>query len=541
MNDNLKNNDVNVAEETSSEMISKESFAFANEGEKLNDIKFDTKPVSYFKDAWNRFCRNKASVVAAIIILCIVLFAAVVPIANAITGTRALNTTYSRKGPRMAAFAHSFMLNGGITGDMNERTLTRLVGIGMAAEDADGSGVTYEEGIKSDFQPLISRNEGATRSGSTIYSVNRDEYLEVGFVYMDFSQAEYLRMQEWEKESGRAIFYPLIATNEFSFMMVGENVPDANFWYKVTGRGQAVNTDGNGNVVRNVSFNQLDSGRYTLEDNYMRDSDGNVVYTIYSGGGSSETAQLKTRILYYNYYVYLNGCEPDYIFGTDSQGYDLASRLAGGIALSLLVAVFVSLINFVIGAIYGSIEGYYGGVADITMERVSDILNGIPFIVVATLFQIHLATRVGAIPSLLFAFVATGWIGTASMVRTQFYRYKNQEYVMAARTLGARDRRIIWKHIFPNALGTLITSSALVIPSVIFSESMLSYLGIVNLGGSTMTSLGTLLSEAASVWTGHPHLMIVPAIVIALLMICFNLFGNGLRDAFNPNLRGSED
>ena len=266
-----------------------------------------------------------------------------------------------------------------------------------------------------------------------------------------------------------------------------------------------------------------------------------VLYYTYTGGGSVDTAQYKVRILYHNYYMYKNGFEPQYIFGTDSQGYDLALRMAIGIRLSLLVAVCVSAINFLIGAVYGAIEGYYGGTVDILMERVSDILAGIPFIVVSTLFQIHLAQKVGPIPSLLFAFVMTGWIGTASRVRTQFYRFKNQEYVMAARTLGARDRRIIWKHIFPNSLGTIITSSVLVIPSVIFSESMLSFLGIVNLGGSKMTSLGTLLSDASSIWTNYPHLMLFPAIIISLLMISFNLFGNGLRDAFNPSLRGVEE
>ena len=171
----------------------------------------------------------------------------------------------------------------------------------------------------------------------------------------------------------------------------------------------------------------------------------------------------------------------------------------------------------------------------------SDILSGVPFIVVATLFQIHLAAKVGAVPSLLFAFVATGWIGTAARVRTQFYRFKNQEYVMAARTLGASDSRIIWKHIFPNSLGTIITSCALVIPGVIGSESMLSYLGIVKLGSAEVTSLGTLLSDANGIWTNYPHLMFFPALVLSLLMICFNLFGNGLRDAFNPSLRGVED
>ena len=112
---------------------------------------------------------------------------------------------------------------------------------------------------------------------------------------------------------------------------------------------------------------------------------------------------------------------------------------------------------------------------------------------------------------------------------------------MAARTLGARDWRIIWKHIFPNTLGTIITGSVLAIPGVIFTESMLSFLGIVNLGGQTTTSLGTLLSEASDIWVDYPHLMLFPALVIALLMVSFNIFGNGLRDAFNPSLRGVEE
>ena len=123
----------------------------------------------------------------------------------------------------------------------------------------------------------------------------------------------------------------------------------------------------------------------------------------------------------------------------------------------------------------------------------------------------------------------------------QFYRYKNQEYVLAARTLGANDFRIMFKHIFPNAIGTLITGSVLVIPSVIFSEGNLTYLGIVNLDSSTMTSVGSMLSKGQPFLTTHPHIILFPAIFISLLMISFNLFGNGLRDAFNPSLRGTED
>ena len=99
----------------------------------------------------------------------------------------------------------------------------------------------------------------------------------------------------------------------------------------------------------------------------------------------------------------------------------------------------------------------------------------------------------------------------------------------------------MWKHIFPNTLGTIITSSALVIPGVVYSESMLSYLGIIQLGGAETTSLGTLLSDASSIWVDYPSTLIFPAVVLSLLMICFNLFGNGLRDAFNPQLRGSDE
>lgn len=147
-------------------------------------------------------------------------------------------------------------------------------------------------------------------------------------------------------------------------------------------------------------------------------------------------------------------------------------------------------------------------------------------------------------PQLLILFISfflTGWIGMASQTRMQFYRFKNQEYVLAARTLGARDGRIMFKHIFPNALGTLVTGQVLVIPAMIFSESSLSYLGIINLSTGNLTSVGTLLAAADPYLSSYPYMMVFPAVFISLLMLSFNLFGNGLRDAFNPSLRGSED
>ena len=212
-----------------------------------------------------------------------------------------------------------------------------------------------------------------------------------------------------------------------------------------------------------------------------------------------------------------------------------------GARFSLLFAVLVAAINMAIGILYGSVQGYYGGAVDMVLDRIADILAGMPFIIVATLFQIHLAQKVGVVWSFLFAFVLTGWISIAALTRKQFYRFKSLEFVLAARTLGASDKRLMFKHILPNAAGTLITSCALVIPAVIGSETSLSYLGIVDLSSLTGTTLGTLLSQGSASATTAPHTILWPSIFLGLLMISFNLFGNGLRDAFNPTTRGTDD
>lgn len=514
--------------------IPPEKFEFVHSGERIADKKFEDKPIGYFKDAWIRFRKNHASVVATIIIICIVLFAFLTPIFNTRYNARFMDSYYAKKAPRALALRPLGIFDGGTTRTFSEKGLIKAIAIGMGAEDYDGRSVSIAEGMESYYQPMLKISDPIEkRAGKKItltFNGKIDTYLEVGFMYLSLEQAEYQRIVQWEKDNNLHVFYPLVENNSYN-----ADAKDANNWYK-TKKNVPVRINEKGKAEE-LTY----SPDTVLEDNYKRDAEGNLVYYEYAGGGNFETAQYKVRVLYYNYYRYKNGFEPNYILGTDSQGYDLALRMAGGIKLSLLVAICVSFINFIIGAVYGAIEGYYGGLTDLIMERISDILSGVPFIIVATLFQIHLAAKVGAVPSLLFAFVLTGWIGTAARVRTQFYRFKNQEYVMAARTLGARDSRIIWKHIFPNSLGTIITSCALVIPGVINSESMLSYLGIVKLGSAGSTSLGTLLSDASSIWTNYPHLMIYPALILSLLMICFNLFGNGLRDAFNPSLRGVED
>lgn len=254
----------------------------------------------------------------------------------------------------------------------------------------------------------------------------------------------------------------------------------------------------------------------------------------------------KIRVCFYEYYVYYHQVvrndgvtRPYFLFGTTNSGQDILTCLASGARFSLILSVCVASINLVVGAIIGAIEGYYGGKIDLIIERIIDILSAIPFMIVITLLKYHLHTS--HIIVLFIAFFLTGWIGMAGRTRMQFYRFKNQEYVLVARTLGASDKRIMFKHIFPNAIGTLITSCVLVIPGVIFSETSLSYLGIINLETGSLISVGTLLSKGNNYLFTYPHMILTPALFISLLELSFNLFGNGLRDAFNPSLRGTED
>ena len=199
------------------------------------------------------------------------------------------------------------------------------------------------------------------------------------------------------------------------------------------------------------------------------------------------------------------------------------------------MAVSIVVINAIVGLTIGSISGYYGGTFDLLFDRFVEILAGIPFMAVLTLLIIRFGTELWVV---VIAFTATGWLGTYSMSRMQFYRFKHREYILAARTLGAKDARIMFKHIFPNAIGYMVTSFALAIPSFVFVEASYSYLQIIDYQNTT--SIGKLLEIGQGVMADYPHLLVFPALYIAILMIAFNLFGNGLRDAFNPSLRGVE-
>lgn len=230
----------------------------------------------------------------------------------------------------------------------------------------------------------------------------------------------------------------------------------------------------------------------------------------------------------------LNGAEDSYFwFGTDALGRDQWTRLWRGSRISLTIAILAVFINVFIGVVYGSISGYYGGWVDMLMQRFIEIISSIPTMVVVILAMMFLGD---GLMSFVIAFVFTGWTGMSRMIRAQFYKYKGHEYVLASRTMGAKDKTLIFRHILPNAIGPIITQATLAIPSAIFLESTLSYLGLGI--AAPEPSIGNLLSEGQKVLLTTPHLVVFPAILISILMLSFNMFGNGLRDAFDPTLRG---
>ena len=236
-----------------------------------------------------------------------------------------------------------------------------------------------------------------------------------------------------------------------------------------------------------------------------------------------------------HYYRFLGfDSMPKYLMGTDRSGRDMFKYVFEGLRTSLLIGIIVFVICFFFGLAWGAISGYFGGTVDLVMERIAEIIGRMPGMVVLTLIILHMGSN---FRTFIVALCMTGWLGVAETTRTQFYRFRGREYVLASRTLGASDARLIARHILPNGLGTIITGSVLMIPLTIFSEASIAYL---NLGLKNMSSLGVILADNQSELFANPYLLIFPAVIIALTMISFNLFGNGLRDAVNPSLKGEE-
>lgn len=219
-------------------------------------------------------------------------------------------------------------------------------------------------------------------------------------------------------------------------------------------------------------------------------------------------------------------------FGTDDLGRDIFVRVWQGARISLFIGITAAVIDLIIGVIWGSISGLAGGRVDNIMMRIADILSAVPYLLVVIILLVVLEP--GLLP-MIIALSITGWINMARIVRGEVLSIKNQEYVLAARTLGANTKHLILRHLVPNALGAILVTMTLTIPSAIFTESFLSYLG---LGVPAPTaSWGTMASEGNNALISAPWRLFFPALFISLTIFAFNAVGDGLRDALDPKLR----
>ncbi|MDW3827400.1 oligopeptide ABC transporter permease [Staphylococcus saprophyticus] len=226
------------------------------------------------------------------------------------------------------------------------------------------------------------------------------------------------------------------------------------------------------------------------------------------------------------------GVKENFWFGTDQLGRDLWSRTWQGAQVSLFIGVVAALLDIFIGVVYGAISGFFGGRIDNVMQRIIEVVASIPTLIVVILFVLIFEPSIWTI---ILAMAITGWIGMSRVVRGEFLKLKNQEFVLASKTLGASKIKLIFKHILPNTLGVIIVTSMFTVPNAIFFEAFLSFIGIGV--PAPRTSLGSLVNEGRAMLLIHPHELFIPALVLSLLILFFYLFSDGLRDAFDPKMR----
>jgi oligopeptide transport system permease protein len=245
-----------------------------------------------------------------------------------------------------------------------------------------------------------------------------------------------------------------------------------------------------------------------------------------------EALQTTTGTVIVNGYEEKNVPKVYYWFGSDTLGRDIWTRVWEGARVSLGIAIISAILNMTLGMCYGLISGYFGGAVDSAMQRFAEIVNGIPRLVIVTLLMLIL--RPG-FTTIVIALVITDWISMSRIARAEMLKLKEQEFVLASHTLGASNSTIIFREVLPNIIGQIITQLMFSIPTAIFTEAFLSFVGL----GIPVPqcSLGSLINDAFNSFTTHPYQIVPPIIVLALLMLCFNILADGLREAFDPKLK----
>ena len=467
--------------------INKKDLVLVHEDKNMLDSPLESKRIGYYQDSWNRFKKNRASFVAFIII-CIMLFFVIfgpymrgydLNIEDPVEAGRLGNLV-----PKVPVLEKLGFFDGTKTIEAGKQFLLDLNSNEM------GQGIILS-GIP---QELVDNPEHPDYAEVTKLEVLVDHY----------KYTNYISSYKPER------YYSIVRQNEIN----------------------GTDDDPLAEVNRTLTQDefQVELSKNTVIDILQ------ILETENPEDPSKPFFQYVVRLDQFKSSLGVSNPSDVYFwFGTTNKGGDLFTELWLGARVSLLVALAVVSINAVVGLTFGAISGYYGGAFDLIMDRVVEIISSIPLLSVLMLLTLRFGSSIWII---IVAFTLTGWIWNYRTGRMQFYRFKNREYVFAARTLGASDSRIMFKHIFPNTLGLIVTGLALSVPLFVFTEATFSFLGIIDY--ANVTSVGMLINQGQAVMMHHSHLLMFPATYIGILMIAFNLFGNGLRDAFNPSLRGVE-
>lgn len=284
-----------------------------------------------------------------------------------------------------------------------------------------------------------------------------------------------------------------------------------------------IQVDGEGNLSGVLSPIRTEN-----EKSMMIFDCGGKEVALYYGSSSYVVCDEATGNIYPSGYHWCR----DHVLGTDALGRDILARLMYGTRVSLMVAFVSVLVNLVIGIVYGGVAGYLGGAVDAVMMRIVDVISTIPL----TLYVILIMMIFGqGLQSIIIALGCVYWVDMARVVRGQVLGLKQQEFVLAARTIGSSSRTILMQHLIPNAMGSILVTATMLIPSAIFMEAFLGYLGIGL--RPPLASLGTMCNDANANLRTSPHELLIPALVICLIMFAFNFVGDGMRDALDPKLK----
>ena len=298
---------------------------------------------------------------------------------------------------------------------------------------------------------------------------------------------------------------------------------DGSYLYITQGL-KLIEVDREGNLVRQLKKKKDDSKEkktsFTWDDDTLVFLDySRVPNTVLDAEGNRiETSEKK-----WNH---------TYLLGTDQLGRDILTRLMYGTQISLMVAFIAALVNMVIGIAYGGISGYLGGRTDTVMMRIVDIISTIPLTLYVILIKMCLDD---GLLSIIIALSSVYWVDMARVVRGEMLSLKNQEFVLAARTIGSSTKTILLNHLIPNAMGPILVTVTMLIPSAIFMEAFMSFIGIGI--APPMASLGTMCNDATETLRTNPYQLFLPALVICIIMFAFNFVGDGLRDALDPKLK----